>query len=210
MLRKDQLKYCTTCLNKKFNPQKGVICKLTDDIANFDPSCQNYQPDGTPSSKIVSQITQPLLKVEEVPTIPIKKTEVKEKFSLKDLQLILAVAFPTVFFIRLSTYANFYSNDVYSGLMVILILTAGALVSNLLRKNYILKYSINHNTIYIVVFSLSVALINLIYIILGIENSSYMVSDYISIAFMLWILSLVFGFFSTVIVMLMDLIFKRI
>ncbi len=43
MTRTEQLKFCKKCTNQKFNPSKGIICSLTDDVADFTDSCENYQ-----------------------------------------------------------------------------------------------------------------------------------------------------------------------
>ena len=40
-----QVKICKTCLNHKFNPEKGVICGLTNDVATFEKSCPDYSGD---------------------------------------------------------------------------------------------------------------------------------------------------------------------
>lgn len=45
MERKEQLKFCNTCLNKKLDFSKGVICKLTGEIADFERKCIHYEPD---------------------------------------------------------------------------------------------------------------------------------------------------------------------
>jgi hypothetical protein len=45
MNRLEHLEFCKFCLNRAFSPQKGIICKLTDDIADFKYTCKQYKKD---------------------------------------------------------------------------------------------------------------------------------------------------------------------
>lgn len=45
MTRDEQLKYCKVCKNQKFDPRIGIICRLTDRVADFETSCINYEED---------------------------------------------------------------------------------------------------------------------------------------------------------------------
>ncbi len=42
MDRKAQLVYCKKCKHKKFDIQKGIICALTNDVADFTDVCLHY------------------------------------------------------------------------------------------------------------------------------------------------------------------------
>lgn len=42
MTRNEQLSYCKICENKKFNPTKGIVCKLTNELADFDKECKDF------------------------------------------------------------------------------------------------------------------------------------------------------------------------
>jgi len=42
MERKEQLKFCRVCENKSFDRDKGIICKLTGEIANFEVFCEKF------------------------------------------------------------------------------------------------------------------------------------------------------------------------
>jgi len=39
------LTFCTECLNRKFNINKGIICSLMNNIPNFKGSCPDYKED---------------------------------------------------------------------------------------------------------------------------------------------------------------------
>ncbi len=43
--RKEQLEFCKVCQNRKFSQQNGLICKLTNEQADFQFECDNYLPD---------------------------------------------------------------------------------------------------------------------------------------------------------------------
>jgi len=45
MTREEQLKYCSICKNQKFKMNIGIVCRLTDNIADFEDSCENYEED---------------------------------------------------------------------------------------------------------------------------------------------------------------------
>ncbi len=42
MTRQEQLRFCKVCDNQSFDRQKGIICKLTNDIASFDSDCAEF------------------------------------------------------------------------------------------------------------------------------------------------------------------------
>jgi len=57
MIRSEYVKVCGTCLNKEFDSQKGIICNLTNEIANFEEKCPDYLTDGKSAQKALgSQI----------------------------------------------------------------------------------------------------------------------------------------------------------
>ncbi|WP_394974211.1 DUF4328 domain-containing protein [uncultured Croceitalea sp.] len=45
MTRAEYLTFCKKCKNRKFNPDKGIICGLTDKIADFKGECANFSYD---------------------------------------------------------------------------------------------------------------------------------------------------------------------
>ncbi|WP_339879175.1 hypothetical protein [uncultured Algoriphagus sp.] len=66
MNRKAQLKYCSACLNRKFNPNHGIVCGLTDKAADFVDTCDLYQEDDIKKreqqeSELVTLSTEELL-----------------------------------------------------------------------------------------------------------------------------------------------------
>lgn len=47
MTREQHLEFCTQCLNRKFDPSKGIICSLTGQIANFEKECHDFKVDNS-------------------------------------------------------------------------------------------------------------------------------------------------------------------
>jgi len=45
MTREERLKLCKVCQNRKFNPQLGLICGLTNEVANFEDECPGFSRD---------------------------------------------------------------------------------------------------------------------------------------------------------------------
>lgn len=45
MIRDEHLEFCRRCLNRKFNPSKGIVCGLTGEIAAFEKDCENFSKD---------------------------------------------------------------------------------------------------------------------------------------------------------------------
>lgn len=45
MHRKEHLASCCICTNRKFDFQHGIICSLTDKIADFEVNCDSFSLD---------------------------------------------------------------------------------------------------------------------------------------------------------------------
>lgn len=45
MTRDQHLEFCSRCSNRKFDADKGIICGLTNDVAAFQSTCDNYRLD---------------------------------------------------------------------------------------------------------------------------------------------------------------------
>lgn len=42
MTREEHLRHCKICLNQKNNPARGIVCKLTDEYADFEEKCDLF------------------------------------------------------------------------------------------------------------------------------------------------------------------------
>ena len=45
MTREEHLSYCKICLNRKMDMKKGLVCNLTNEIADFQETCENFKED---------------------------------------------------------------------------------------------------------------------------------------------------------------------
>ena len=52
MTRQEHLQFCKKCLNRKFDKQQGIICSITDKIADFESTCENFSLDATVKEEI--------------------------------------------------------------------------------------------------------------------------------------------------------------
>jgi hypothetical protein len=54
MTREEHIKFCEKCKNRDFDPQKGIICSLTSEIATFEKECSNYILDESVKEKTIN------------------------------------------------------------------------------------------------------------------------------------------------------------
>jgi hypothetical protein len=50
--RNYHLSFCSICINRKFNFDKGFVCNITNEIANFEKDCVNYCCDEKEKEKL--------------------------------------------------------------------------------------------------------------------------------------------------------------
>ncbi len=43
--REHQLSYCEVCTKKAFSPRKGIICGITQEVATFNDTCDDFEED---------------------------------------------------------------------------------------------------------------------------------------------------------------------
>ncbi|NJM79669.1 MAG: hypothetical protein HC854_08745 [Flavobacterium sp.] len=53
-----QLTYCSVCKLRDLNSNKGIVCSLTNDVAQFENDCFNYDFDDLELAKIKKEIAQ--------------------------------------------------------------------------------------------------------------------------------------------------------
>jgi hypothetical protein len=44
MTRDEHLVFCKVCVNRAFDPHLGIVCSLTGQHANFNPTCPDFKP----------------------------------------------------------------------------------------------------------------------------------------------------------------------
>ena len=74
MDRKYQLEFCEICDNQKFSRDKGIICKLTGDVAKFEDDCPDFSGDRK-QTPYIPRTNGTAETVEGYPTKPIEETK---------------------------------------------------------------------------------------------------------------------------------------
>lgn len=143
MTRQERLKFCKTCQNKKFDFNKGILCSLTNDFANFEDSCPDFQLDEKIQSlenyKTEQDNNQRVAVEKKRKKKERKKRERKikrepEKIRKPDIILILSLSLINLFIIRLIAYTSFsYVNK--TGSLIILFSTFTIVVLADIFKN---------------------------------------------------------------------------
>jgi len=81
MTRDQQLKFCKTCVNRKFEPQSGLICGLTNRKADFETECKSYELDNTVVQQLDDQeLISPQLAIEKLSEENINSFKAEQDF----------------------------------------------------------------------------------------------------------------------------------
>ena len=131
MTRTEHLKFCSICIKQKDGMRKGIICGLTNQIANFEDLCNSFAED----SKIIEQ-----LKLKEIESEVIDKMASQGK---RFLNYLLDMAFIMIFIFIFTLILGI-------GLAVV----APSTVSNIGEDNELLVYLISFIAIIIYYTSL--------------------------------------------------------
>lgn len=54
MNRNEHLEFCKICKNQKFDREKGIICELTNSIADFDQICESFDENETLKTQLLA------------------------------------------------------------------------------------------------------------------------------------------------------------
>lgn len=60
MTRKEHLEFCKRCTKRSFDPKLGVTCSLTNEIADFEDECANFQLDETVKEEAIVEDDSPI------------------------------------------------------------------------------------------------------------------------------------------------------
>lgn len=64
MTRTEQLRFCKVCKHQQFNLQQGIICGLTQQPADFETQCANFEDDPARAAKVSPATTDNLAGIE--------------------------------------------------------------------------------------------------------------------------------------------------
>ena len=126
MTREEHLKFCKTCNNRKSDFKLGLICGLTDKIADFEEECDSYEKDLTPPPPRKNNVG-------------IDTKEITEKFTPSNLKRILLGFIPVI--LALIIYYLFGNTRQSTGgiISIILIIVAWSIFYSILRKIFFPK-----------------------------------------------------------------------
>jgi len=120
MTRTEHLKFCSICINQKDDMRKGIICGLTDQIADFEDTCGSFAED----SEVLEKLE--LEKIEN--EINDKMASQGKRFLNYLLDLVFIVIFILVFYFILG---------------IILALVAPSTLSDMEEGNKLLQYLVS-------------------------------------------------------------------
>ena len=55
----ERIKICSSCNNREFNPQTGIVCSLTKEKPNFEESCSNYSANISQETRSIAEKFEP-------------------------------------------------------------------------------------------------------------------------------------------------------
>ena len=76
MTREEHLRFCKKCNNRKLDPQQGLVCSLTEKIADFNVECKDFAKDTSVKEEIVTEERSAVEIIAELPE------EIKERLRM--------------------------------------------------------------------------------------------------------------------------------
>lgn len=192
MNRLEQVKICKTCENRGFDPRKGVICSLTNDIASFDDKCDAFQLDKSIESlqnyRHEQNIKSKRLKNSKK-KFKIDNIREPEKITKLDMKLLLAISLSALFIIRLFIYID-YNYQLVTFNIPISIVIIVATAASIYIRNKSKKFIANQNIKFIAVMALMLSVLNIIYVIITHSISYYLIVGFILFALFSFLVSI--------------------
>ena len=182
MIRQERLEYCKTCNKRGFNPNRGIICSLTNDIADFENSCQDYIIDG----RIKGLANYKEKKEKKEKAARIKKKRSQEKISIDDIFLLIGITLIATFVIRFNNYIN-HSEDL-SFLLVIIFLSSTT--SLFLRKKKARRVTFWTDIKFKALFAVMMTIFHQLYMIIVCSRTNEFIEKTLVLLLLCFILSL--------------------
>lgn len=206
MTRKEQLEFCKLCEHQQFNPNKGIICSLTGNIATFQKECEHF----TKEAKIIaleqfkasaSKANKPLK-----PAKPPSKPRSKEKINNNEWFLLAATALITTFCIRLKAVADFSFGYNNTNFFFILAITCSLLFILIRRSFSESDYEIFGHTKFILIYSGCLSFTSSVYVLI-VHSTAH---SHIGNAIYTFVLTLVLGQFCSLLLKPSHLLYKKL
>ena len=139
MTREERLKFCQICTHQKISYKQGIICRLTNNIADFEVSCDNYQEDTGLKNSLER------IKIGVEANIASQSTRFANYILDSIFIFITGFIFITFFtfilrhlslitFIKFSLKSKLYGRLIYLGIMILYYITCEVLYSRTIAK----------------------------------------------------------------------------
>jgi len=169
MTRQERLEFCKICSKRGFSPQKGIICSLTNDIADFEELCKDYIIDDR-----IKGLADYKEKQEQVSKV--KKKRSYEKVSADDIYLLIGITLIATFAIRFLYYINYSADLLYTQMIIFL----AGMASLILREKRTRKFSFWANFKFKGLFALLITLFQLLYKVIVFDQQMNLVREIIA------------------------------
>jgi hypothetical protein len=189
MTRTEQLRFCRRCLKKDFNPKKGIVCSLTDDIADFEGDCEYFALDSSVNIQENVKISSKRKSRKKI-----KQKREPEIITGDDIALLLGVTLANTFMIRIFFYFSLDYNKLMPLLFSFIITLLSISVALLVRNKEISNYSFKGNIKFKILYTLFLTHFHTVYAgFLGLQhaNLGYVVFATFSSVFILSMMSYV-------------------
>ena len=127
MTREEQLSFCKRCINRAFSSQKGIICGLTSERADFEEKCECFYQDIS-----VPNLTRPVrIQQKSSKTNVDKKPEV---LSREEIYMLMAISVISVLLVRFFIYLLGVTNNGFGLFCIIVTFILSLILVLILRK----------------------------------------------------------------------------
>ncbi len=204
MKRIECLKYCKICEKKQNDLHKGIICRLTGNVASFEGICPGFSGVRT-AIKIKSFVSTP----------SVTNTKQKDKisfresinFSLDDILLIFSIVIPCILILRIIIFLTNYSVPTFFYIYSFMLAN---LITLIIRTIKTKKVYFFNSLIFNSVFSISSFLILHLYIFLTITFNFNLFKGFIfekHDVYFFFIFCFIFIFFTIVNILISKFLF---
>lgn len=127
MTREEQLGFCKRCINRSFSSQKGIICSLTSEKADFEEKCEFFYEDIS-----VPNLTRPVrIQQKSSKTNVDKKPEV---LSREEIYMLMAISVVSVLLVRFAIYLFEVINNGFGLFLVSVTFILSLMLALIFRK----------------------------------------------------------------------------
>ena len=116
MTRAEQLEYCKVCTNRQMDLQKGLLCSLTNDFADFEDTCADFNEDVDERAQLLARELQRAGHQDAGTSLDYKKNKEKGAAVFMVgliLLLILISVLPSIIFMLISISVMIWGGRMY-------------------------------------------------------------------------------------------------